>query len=217
MAHIRIGDRFSSLRGPVRGWIAVGHCAIGGLFAFGGMAIAPVSIGFCAFGLITWGALAAAHLRDWRRVTREGPARVVAITGSAGKTTTKDLCAALLATVAPSYATPGNLNNRVGLPAVILGLEALHTFAVLEMGMSLRDEIAQLAEVAPPDVAIITNVGMAHAGGVGGSRADVAREKGALYAALTASVTSRFVSLPPRSGVCRRVAFADASRASSIR
>jgi UDP-N-acetylmuramoyl-tripeptide--D-alanyl-D-alanine ligase len=56
--------------------------------------------------------------------------------------------------------------------------------------MSLRDEIAQLAEVAPPDVAIVTNVGMAHAGGVGGSRADVAREKGALYAALPASGTA---------------------------
>jgi UDP-N-acetylmuramoyl-tripeptide--D-alanyl-D-alanine ligase len=140
--------------------------------------------------LEAWGALAAAHLRSWRRARRDRPARVVAITGSAGKTTTKELCAALLGVVAPALATAGNLNNRVGLPAVVLGLEALHTFAVLEMGMSVRGEIAKLAEVAPPDVAIVTNVGLAHAGGVGGSRADVGREKGALYAALTESGTA---------------------------
>jgi UDP-N-acetylmuramoyl-tripeptide--D-alanyl-D-alanine ligase len=140
--------------------------------------------------LEAWGALAAAHLRDWRRVTREGPARVVAITGSAGKTTTKELCAALLATIAPSYATPGNLNNRVGLPSVVFALEAHHRFAVLEMGMSVRGEIAALTEVAPPDVSILTNIGLAHAEGVGGGRPGVAFEKGAVFAALSESGTA---------------------------
>ena len=131
------------------------------------------------------GAIASAHLRDWRRARRDDPARVVAITGSAGKTTTKELCAALLAVLAPCHATAGNLNNRIGLPAVVFGLEAHHRFAVLEMGMSVRGEIAALVEVAPPDVSVITNIGLAHAEGVGGGRADVAHEKGALFAALS--------------------------------
>jgi UDP-N-acetylmuramoyl-tripeptide--D-alanyl-D-alanine ligase len=137
--------------------------------------------------LEAWGALAAAHLREWRRARRDQAARVVAITGSAGKTTTKELCAALLAMIAPCHATPGNLNNRIGLPSVVFGLEPHHTFAVLEMGMSVRGEIAALASVAPPDVSVVTNIGIAHAEGVGGGRADVAREKGALFAALSES------------------------------
>ncbi len=138
--------------------------------------------------LVAWGALAAAHVRAWRRgraATSEA-ASVVGITGSAGKTTTKELCAALLATDGPCHATPGNLNNRVGLPAVCFGLERDHRHAVLEMGMSVAGEIAQLAAIAPPDVAILLNVGVAHAEGVGGTRQGVAREKGAIYEALDA-------------------------------
>jgi len=134
--------------------------------------------------LEAWGALAAAHLRAWRRVPRDTPPSMVAITGSAGKTTTKELTAALLQAMAPTHATAGNLNNRVGVPAVVLGLEPVHRFAVLEMGMSVRGEIEALARAARPDVAIVTNIGVAHGEGVGGTRADVAREKGALFAAL---------------------------------
>ncbi len=132
--------------------------------------------------LVAWGALAGAHLRAWRRGRSD--AQVFAITGSAGKTTTKELCAALLQAVAPCHATTGNLNNRVGVPAVAFGLQAHHRFAVFEVGMSVRGEIAALARILEPDVAIVTNVGIAHAEGVGGSRADVAREKGELFAAL---------------------------------
>ncbi|HTB71903.1 MAG TPA: UDP-N-acetylmuramoyl-tripeptide--D-alanyl-D-alanine ligase [Polyangiaceae bacterium] len=132
--------------------------------------------------LAAWGDLAAAHVRAWRRGRAD--ARVFAITGSAGKTTTKELCAALLQSVAPCHATTGNLNNRVGVPAVAFGLQAHHRFAVFEVGMSVRGEIAALARILEPDVAILTNVGVAHAEGVGGTRADVAREKGDLFAAL---------------------------------
>jgi UDP-N-acetylmuramoyl-tripeptide--D-alanyl-D-alanine ligase len=132
--------------------------------------------------LVAWGDLAAAHLRAWRRGRAD--AHVFAITGSAGKTTTKELCAALLQSVAPCHATTGNLNNRVGVPAVAFGLQAHHRFAVFEVGMSVRGEIAALARILEPDVAILTNVGIAHAEGVGGTRADVAREKGELFAAL---------------------------------
>jgi UDP-N-acetylmuramoyl-tripeptide--D-alanyl-D-alanine ligase len=135
--------------------------------------------------LAAWGELARAHLRAWRRGRGErDAARVVAVTGSAGKTTTKELCASILRVVAPCHATAGNLNNLVGVPAVVFGLEPQHRFAVLEVGMSVRGEIARLADLVEPDVAIVTNVGVAHAEGVGGSRGDVAREKGALYAAL---------------------------------
>ena len=140
--------------------------------------------------LEAWGALAAAHLRSWKRVRRSSPPSVVAITGSAGKTTTKELTAALLGAMSPCHATAGNLNNRIGVPAVVFGLVPEHRFAVLEMGMSVPGEIAALARIARPDVAIVTNVGVAHAEGVGGMRQDVAREKGALFAALPESGTA---------------------------
>jgi UDP-N-acetylmuramoyl-tripeptide--D-alanyl-D-alanine ligase len=129
--------------------------------------------------LTAWGAIARAHLRGWR--SADARARVVAVTGSAGKTTTKELCAALLRTVGECHATAGNLNNRVGVPAVLLGLEPRHRFAVVEVGMSLPGEIAVLAGIVEPDVAVITQIGLAHAGGVGGGLDDVAREKGALF------------------------------------
>jgi UDP-N-acetylmuramoyl-tripeptide--D-alanyl-D-alanine ligase len=140
--------------------------------------------------LEAWGAIAAAHLRAWRRVRRLEPARVVGITGSAGKTTTKELSAALLGAMAPCHKAVGNLNNRIGLPSVVLGLEPHHRFVVLEMGMSVRGEIAALCAIARPDVAVVTNVGVAHAEGVGGTRGDVAREKGAIFAALPADGTA---------------------------
>jgi UDP-N-acetylmuramoyl-tripeptide--D-alanyl-D-alanine ligase len=129
--------------------------------------------------LAAWGAMARAHLRAWRSASPD--ARVVAITGSAGKTTTKELCAALLRAVGACHASAGNLNNRVGVPAVVFQLEPQHRFAVLEVGMSVPGEIAALGAVVEPDVAVVTNVGLAHAGGVGGGVADVAREKGALF------------------------------------
>ncbi len=132
--------------------------------------------------LVAWGDLARAHIRTWRRASPN--AAVFAITGSAGKTTTKELCAALLRPIGPCHATAGNLNNRVGVPAVAFGLEPHHRFAVFELGMSVRGEIGALAGIVEADVAILTNVGMAHAEGVGGTRADVAREKGDLFAAL---------------------------------
>ncbi|HEX3770019.1 MAG TPA: UDP-N-acetylmuramoyl-tripeptide--D-alanyl-D-alanine ligase [Polyangiaceae bacterium] len=144
--------------------------------------IGPADVVEVGDTLAAWGDLARAHIRAWRRGRDD--ARVFAITGSAGKTTTKELCAALLQAVAPCHATSGNLNNRVGVPAVAFGLQAHHRFAVFEVGMSLAGEIAALSTTVEPDVAVLTNVGTAHAGGVGGGRAEVAREKGALFASL---------------------------------
>ena len=131
--------------------------------------------------LRAWGELARARLAAWRAANAE--ARVVAITGSAGKTTTKQLAAALLGARGETWATPGNLNNLVGVPAVLFALSPAHRFAVVECGMSVRGEIERLGEIVAPDVAVVTNVGLAHAEGVGGTREDVGREKGALFLA----------------------------------
>ncbi len=131
--------------------------------------------------LIAWGGLARAHLTKWRMDSIDG--RVVAITGSSGKTTTKELTAALLAEIAPTHFTAGNLNNRIGVPAVIFALEPTHRFCVLEMGMSLPGELDAICDFAKPDVSVVVNVGVAHAEGVGG-REGVMKEKGAVYRAL---------------------------------
>lgn len=132
--------------------------------------------------LSAWGAIARAHLRAWRRGNPAGC--LAAITGSAGKTTTKELCAAIVRAVGPCHATRGNLNNRIGVPAVALEVESSHRFVLLEMGMSVRGELAALGAIAEPDVGTITNIGLAHAGGVGGSIEDVAHEKGFLFEAV---------------------------------
>jgi UDP-N-acetylmuramoyl-tripeptide--D-alanyl-D-alanine ligase len=87
---------------------------------------------------------------------------VVAITGSVGKTTTKEMTAALLETRGAVLKTQGNLNNHIGLPLTLLRLCAEHTAAVVEMGMSASGELARLTRVARPDVAVITNVAPVH-------------------------------------------------------
>ena len=87
---------------------------------------------------------------------------VVGITGSNGKTSTKDFLAAVLGDAGKVNATRGNLNNHIGLPLTILATEADHEIGVWEMGMSTPGEIEVLAEIANPDAAVITNVGTAH-------------------------------------------------------
>jgi len=124
------------------------------------------------------GALAAGH-----RASFEGP--LVAITGSSGKTTTKEMCAAILSQAAPCLKTAGNLNNEFGLPLTLLRREPEHQSAVVELGMNHRGEIARLAAIARPSVALVTNVGTAHIEFLG-SREEIAREKGDLFAALGA-------------------------------
>jgi len=106
----------------------------------------------------TTGALAdlAAHARS------ATSAPVVGITGSTGKTTTKDMTAVLLGTQGPVLKTEGNLNNRYGLPLTLLRMRAEHRAAVLELGMSAPGELRHLTGIAQPDVAVITNVGPAH-------------------------------------------------------
>jgi UDP-N-acetylmuramoyl-tripeptide--D-alanyl-D-alanine ligase len=101
---------------------------------------------------------------------------VIAITGSVGKTTTKELLAAALSTAGSVLKTEANFNNEIGVPKTLLNLNPDHDFAVIEMGMRARGEIAELTRIARPDIAIITNVGTAHIGRLG-SRQAIAQAK----------------------------------------
>ncbi|MFA4966448.1 MAG: UDP-N-acetylmuramoyl-tripeptide--D-alanyl-D-alanine ligase, partial [Thermoleophilia bacterium] len=95
-------------------------------------------------------------------VRRRSGVKVVAITGSAGKTSTKDILAALLRPLARTVATAGNLNNEVGVPLTLLGIEPSTAVAVVEMAMRGPGQIRELARVALPDVGVITNVAPVH-------------------------------------------------------
>ena len=97
-----------------------------------------------------------------RHVRRAARIPVVGVTGSVGKTTTKDMTAHLMATRGPVLKTEGNLNNQYGLPLTLLRLRPEHTAAVLEMGMSAPGEIRALSTLACPDVATITRVAPVH-------------------------------------------------------
>ena len=111
---------------------------------------------------------------------------VVAVTGSNGKTTTKELVAHLFRSAVGDDAvlsTLGNFNNEIGLPLTLLRLGPQHRYAVIELGMSHPGEIAALAQLAQPTIAIVTNAQRAHLAGVG-SLAGVAEEKGSLFDAV---------------------------------
>jgi UDP-N-acetylmuramoyl-tripeptide--D-alanyl-D-alanine ligase len=120
--------------------------------------------------------LARAHRERWS-------GWLIGVTGSAGKTTTKDLVAAALATSAPTLRTEGNLNNHWGVPLTLLRLRAEHRAAVVEIAMNHPGEIAALAALAAPQAAVITNAGTAHLEGLGTVEA-IAREKASLAFAL---------------------------------
>jgi UDP-N-acetylmuramoyl-tripeptide--D-alanyl-D-alanine ligase len=97
-----------------------------------------------------------------QKVLLNHPARTVGITGSIGKTTTKEFAASLLSKSFDVLKSEGNFNNHIGLPLSILRLTDSHTIAVLEMGMSAPGEISRLTQIAPPDVAVITNIHPVH-------------------------------------------------------
>jgi UDP-N-acetylmuramoyl-tripeptide--D-alanyl-D-alanine ligase len=127
--------------------------------------------------------LALQKLAHWWRKQLDLP--VVAITGSNGKTGTKDFTAAVLSRGFRVSATRGNLNNHIGVPLTVLATTPEHTAAVWEMGMNHSGEIAPLCEIARPKFGIITNIGTAHIEFLG-SRDAIAEEKGMLARALPA-------------------------------
>ena len=130
--------------------------------------------------------LATRHRREFRMP-------VLAITGSNGKTTTKELVAAVMGKQYRVHATPGNYNNHIGLPLTILSMPEGTEFLILEMGANHRGEIAALCQIGRPTHGIITNIGDAHLEGFGG-REGVRRGKGELYDYLAANRGVAFVN-----------------------
>jgi len=121
----------------------------------------------------------AAHWRSGLTV------RLVGITGSNGKTTVKEMTTAVLSAAGPTWATQGNYNNEIGLPLTLAALEPSHRYAVIEMGAGRSGDIRYLAEMARPQVGVVTNAGPAHLETMG-SIEGVARTKGEIYGALPA-------------------------------
>jgi UDP-N-acetylmuramoyl-tripeptide--D-alanyl-D-alanine ligase len=110
---------------------------------------------------------------------------IVAVTGSVGKTTTKELIAAVLSTKGNVLKTQYNYNNEIGVPKTLLELSPEHNYAVIEMGMRGLGEIAVLSQIARPTIAVITNVGTAHIGRLGSEEA-IAQAKCELLAQMPA-------------------------------
>ena len=122
-------------------------------------------------------------------VRREGALTVVAVTGSQGKTSTKDLLAVVLAEAGPTVATRGSYNNELGVPLTMLCVEPDTRHLVVEMGARGRGHIAELTALVPPDVSVVLNVGRAHLGEFG-SREAIAEAKGELVSGLRAGGTA---------------------------
>jgi len=175
------GNLFVALVGPHfdgHGFVseAAGKGAIGALVSRDLEAdIAVVQVADTRLGL---GQLAA----YWRR---QFQIPVIAVTGSNGKTTVKNMIAAILNVVGPTLATQGNLNNDIGVPLTLLCLRQGDRHAVIEMGMNHPGEIDYLTKLARPTIALINNAAAAHLAGLGSVEA-VARAKGEIYAGLAA-------------------------------
>jgi murE/murF fusion protein len=122
---------------------------------------------------------------------------IIGITGSAGKTTTKDLISAALASTGRVLAARGSNNNETGVPLTLLGLRPYHDFAVIEMGMRALGEIDYLASIALPKVSVVVNAGTAHVG-VLGSTAAIAKAKAEIFGNHLGEGTSIYPSADPR-------------------
>ena len=127
-----------------------------------------------------------------REYRRELAIPILAISGSNGKTTTKELVSRVLAERFEVYATRGNLNNHIGVPLTLLAMTRDTEFGVVEMGASACGELALLASVAEPNYGILTNIGLAHLEGFGGPEG-VRRGKGELFDFLAANGGHAFV------------------------
>jgi UDP-N-acetylmuramoyl-tripeptide--D-alanyl-D-alanine ligase len=132
---------------------------------------------------------------------------IVAIGGSNGKTTTKEMTAAVLSRMGPCMATQGNLNNHIGVPLTLMRLEPAHRSAVVEMGANRIGDVAELVKLARPTVGVITNAGAEHLEGFG-DLDGVAKGEGEMVACLTAAATAVINADDPYAAYWRSVAAA---------
>ena len=155
---LQAGDLFFALRGPNHD----GHACAGEVFAKGAVAVvADRDVAGAGPVLRVTDSLKALQTVAGR--TRQGwPGEIVAVTGSAGKTTTKDVIADMLAAGVATTKSEGNLNNHVGLPLSLLRLDEAARVGVVEIGMNRAGEIRELARIAGPRTGVVTNVGYAH-------------------------------------------------------
>ena len=138
---------------------------------------------------------------SWRQ---QCPAKTIGITGSNGKTTVKEMIASILRLSGSVLATDGNFNNELGLPLTLFRLDPADDYAVIEMGASKPGDIAYLAQIARPDVGLITNIGPAHLEGFIDVEG-VARAKGELYAALKKDGTAVMNQAEPWVGLWQQL------------
>ncbi len=132
--------------------------------------------------------VALGEMAHWYRQKLNMP--IIAITGSSGKTTTKNLLLHVLAKLGKTQATRGNLNNHWGVPLTLLSFPEDARYGIVEMGMNHAGEIAALCQIAEPNIGLITNVGPAHIENFAGKIENIASAKGELFAALTSSGTA---------------------------
>lgn len=181
-------DISGSLFCAIPGQRADGHDfvpAVASKGAVGALIHRPVEIADPAFGLVlvdstikALGALASFHRSKL-------PATVIGITGSVGKTSTKDLIGAVLSQRFTTYRNPGNLNSHIGLPLAVLGMEAGYEYSVLEMAMRARGEIRELCGIAKPKIGVLTDISASHIG-VLGTLEEIALAKSELIESLPA-------------------------------
>ncbi|HEX4269223.1 MAG TPA: UDP-N-acetylmuramoyl-tripeptide--D-alanyl-D-alanine ligase [Steroidobacteraceae bacterium] len=179
------GDLFVALRGPrFNGSEFVGAAVAAGAAAALVDALQPARLAQIVVADTQAALSLAGHA--WR----EGlDIPVIGVAGSNGKTTAKEMTAAILSEAGSTLATRGNLNNHIGVPLTLLRLERGHRYAVIEMGANRAAEVAELVKVARPTVGLITNAGAEHLEGFG-SLEGVARAEGEMVAGLAADATA---------------------------
>jgi len=183
---IKPGELFVAIRGPKND----GHDHLAEAAERGAIAamvqkqeVGKVPVGFSILFVPDTQKALQQMARGYRKML---PVRVVSVTGSSGKSSTKEMLAAVLGTMGQTHRTPGNLNNHFGVPLTLMGIGADDVWAVVELAMNAPGEIGPLAELAEPEAGLVTHIGWAHVEGTG-SREATAREKGALYRSLPAT------------------------------
>ncbi|HTT02066.1 MAG TPA: UDP-N-acetylmuramoyl-tripeptide--D-alanyl-D-alanine ligase [Steroidobacteraceae bacterium] len=186
------GELFVALRGPRFN----GHEFLGAAQAAGAAGAVVDSAGALVhapsaapFALITVADTQAALVRVATAWRSQYTMPLIGVAGSNGKTTVKEMIAAILAQAGGVLATRGNLNNHIGVPLTLLRIEPTHRFAVIEMGANRAGEVAELARIARPSIGLITNAGAEHLEGFG-SLEGVARAEGEMVAALAPEGTA---------------------------